>query len=269
MCSFRIIGLFILASFFVAPVHAQKKVYNKLVWQDDFLKNGLPDSTKWSYDVGHGCPKICGWGNNEIQYYTQARKENARVENGCLIIEARKEKFADANYTSARLVTKNKGDWKYGRMVIRAQIPTGKGLWPAGWILPTHKVYGEWPKSGEVDILEAVGFAPDSAFGSVHTGRYNGMIGTQKSASLIVPNLSSQFHDYEIVWTPEKIDFYIDKKLYNSFKNEHTDSDAWPFDQTFHLILNIAIGGNLGGKHGIDDAIFPAQMKVDFVKVFQ
>jgi beta-glucanase (GH16 family) len=142
-------------------------------------------------------------------------------------------------------------------------------LWPAGWILPTDKVYGEWPKSGEVDILEAVGFAPDSAFGSVHTERYNGMIGTQRTASLIVPNLSTQFHDYEIEWTPEKIDFYIDNKLYNTFKNEHTGSGAWPFDQNFHLILNIAVGGNLGGKFGIDDAIFPAQMKVDWVKVFQ
>lgn len=151
--------------------------------------------------------KFVDRGNNEIQYYTQARKENARVENGYLIIEARKEKFADANYTSARLVTKNKGDWKYGRMVIRAKIPTGKGLWPAGWVLPTHKVYGEWPKSGEIDILEAVGYAPDSAFGSVHTGRYNGMIGTQKTASLIVPNLSTKFHDYEIVWTQKKLIF--------------------------------------------------------------
>jgi beta-glucanase (GH16 family) len=142
-------------------------------------------------------------------------------------------------------------------------------LWPAGWILPTGKVYGEWPKSGEVDILEAVGFAPDSAFGSVHTQRYNGMIGTQRTASLIVPNLSKQFHDYEIEWTPNNIDFYIDNKLYNTFKNEQTGPDAWPFDQTFHLILNIAVGGNLGGKFGIDDAIFPAQMQVDWVKVFQ
>ncbi len=269
MCTFRIIGLYFLLSIFAFPVMAQKKLYNKLVWQDQFPKNGLPDSTKWSYDVGHGCPRICGWGNNEVQYYTQARKENARVENGFLIIEARKEKFEDANYTSARLVTKNKGDWTYGRLAIRAKIPTGKGLWPAGWILPTKNMYGDWPKSGEVDILEAVGFSPDSAFGSVHTQRYNGMFGTQRSASLIVPNLSTQFHNYEIVWTPEKIDFYIDNKLYNSFKNEHTDTDAWPFDQAFHLILNIAVGGNLGGKFGIDDSAFPAQMKIDWIKVYQ
>jgi beta-glucanase (GH16 family) len=269
MRTFRNIALVLFFSFVATITQAQKRTYTKLVWQDNFSVNGLPDSAKWGYDIGTGCPRICGWGNNEAQYYTGARKENARVENGYLIIEARKEKFEGANYTSARLVTKNKGDWKYGRLVIRAQIPTGKGLWPAGWILPTDKVYGEWPKSGEVDILEAVGFAPDSAFGSVHTERYNGMIGTQRTASLIVPNLSTQFHDYEIEWTPEKIDFYIDNKLYNTFKNEHTGSGAWPFDQNFHLILNIAVGGNLGGKFGIDDAILPAQMKGDWVKVFQ
>jgi beta-glucanase (GH16 family) len=146
MRTFRNIGLLLLFSFVATIAQAQKRIYNKLVWQDNFSVNGLPDSTKWGYDIGTGCPRICGWGNNEAQYYTNARKENARVENGYLIVEARKEKFEGANYTSARLVTKNKGDWKYGRLVIRAQIPTGKGLWPAGWILPTDKVYGEWPK---------------------------------------------------------------------------------------------------------------------------
>lgn len=243
--------------------------YSKLVWVDEFNYKGLPDSVKWNYDTARGCPQNCGWGNNELQYYTHKRLENARVENGNLVIEARKEKMGDAGYTSTRLVSKNKGDWKYGRFEIKAKIPAGKGMWPAIWMLPTHWEYGKWPHSGEIDIMENVGYYPDSLFGSIHTGAYNGMIGTQKTKGVLRTDLSTAFHVYAIEWTEEKISFFMDGKMYHEFLNNHTGSEAWPYDKYFHLLLNIAVGGNWGGKYGVDDAIFPQQMLIDYVRVYQ
>ncbi|MBY0478661.1 MAG: glycoside hydrolase family 16 protein [Chitinophagaceae bacterium] len=247
---------------------AQKK-YKKLVWADEFNYTGLPDSLKWSYDLGRGCPQNCGWGNNELQYYTQRRKENARVENGKLIIQAHKENYQDAAYTSARLVSKNKGDWTYGRFEAKAKLPAGTGMWPAIWMLPTNWEYGGWPHSGEIDIMENVGYWPDSALGTVHTNAYNGMKGTQRTNGLRITDLSTAFHVYAIEWTPESILFFIDGKKYNEFKNEHTGKDAWPFDKAFHLLLNVAVGGNWGGKFGVDDKIFPQKMEVDYIRVYQ
>lgn len=244
-------------------------VFKKLVWSDEFNYRGLPDSLKWGYDKGKGCPENCGWGNNELQFYTWNRKENARVEDGNLVIEARKENFEGAAYTSARLVSKNKGDWKYGRFEIRAKLPAGKGMWPAIWMLPTKWVYGGWPESGEIDIMENVGYLPDSIFGTVHTGTYNHSIGTQKVKTILTKNISTSFHVYSMEWTADEISFFVDGIRYNVFKNDHTNSMAWPFDQAFHLLLNVAVGGNWGGKYGVDDAIFPQQMVIDYVRVYQ
>jgi beta-glucanase (GH16 family) len=241
--------------------------FKKLVWSDEFNGKGLPDSTKWNYDIGRGCPGNCGWGNHELQYYTRA--DNARLENGFLMVEARKEKTCDANYSSARMVTKNKGDWKYGRIEVRAQIPAGRGMWPAIWMLPTDWEYGGWPKSGEIDIMENVGYWPDSVLATVHTGAYNGMKGTQKTAGLHVNNLSTAFHVYSIEWEAEEMRFYVDDQLCNRFKNMHQSSDEWPFDKRFHLLINIAVGGDWGGKFGVDDSIFPQKMLVDYVRVYQ
>jgi beta-glucanase (GH16 family) len=237
---------------------------HKLVWSDEFNYKGLPDTTKWSYDVGGH-----GWGNNELQYYTKARPENARVEKGNLIIEARKEEFQRKNYTSARLVSKNKGDWKYGRIEVRARIPHGKGIWPAIWMLPTDWKYGGWPHSGEIDIMEFVGHMPDSVFGSIHTGAFNHAIHTQKTKGLYFKDLADAFHNYSIEWKEDKIKFLVDGKEYLEFKNDGGGSEHWPFDQAFHVILNIAYGGNWGGQHGVDDSILPQQMLVDYVRVYQ
>lgn len=241
----------------------------KLVWADEFNSNGLPDSTKWSYDLGDGCPDVCGWGNNELQFYTGKRVENARVQNGFLIIEARKENMRERKYTSARMVSKNKGDWKYGRFEIRAKLPKGKGIWPAIWMLPTKWVYGGWPKSGEIDIMEFVGYMPDSVFGSVHTGLYNHSIGTQKTKGVAFKDLPTAFHVYAIEWTERNISFLVDGQKYFQFENNKSGPGAWPFDQEFHLILNIAVGGNWGGKFGVDDSIFPQTMEIDYVRVYQ
>ncbi|MFO0414867.1 MAG: family 16 glycosylhydrolase [Bacteroidota bacterium] len=243
--------------------------YTKLVWSDEFNQSGLPDSAKWGYDAGRGCPQNCGWGNNELQYYTVSRKENARVENGHLIIEAHRENFQSSNYTSARLVTKEKGHWKYGRIEVRAKLPSGNGMWPAIWMLPAHSKYGNWPHSGEIDIVEYVGYIPDSLYATVHTGAYNGMINTQKGGRTYRNDLHSEFHVYSSIWTEDSISFFIDGEKYFSFRNDQKGSAVWPFDQAFYLILNIAVGGNWGGKKGVDNLIFPQRMEVDYVRVYQ
>lgn len=241
----------------------------KLVWSDEFNYIGLPDSSKWSYDVGDGCPKVCGWGNNELQYYTEKRSENARVEQGTLLIEARRENQGKKNYTSARLVSKHKGDWLYGRIEARIKLPTGLGTWPAFWMLPTDWKYGDWPKSGEIDIMEHVGYMPDSIFGTIHTNAFNGMNGKQSSRGMYLPDAEQIFHVYAAVWTPEFITFYLDGKAYHRFENQHKNWAEWPFDQKFHLIFNLAVGGNWGGKMGVHENIWPQRMVVDYVRVYQ
>lgn len=243
--------------------HAQRA---KLVWADEFKTEGLPDSTRWGYDLGDGCPNVCNWGNNEKQYYTR-RAENAVVRNGKLIITARKEDFNKYQYTSARLVSKE--SWLYGRMEIRAKLPQGKGTWPAFWMLPTDWKYGGWPKSGEIDIMEHVGYEPNKIFGTVHTEAYNHSIHTQRGDSIMIPTVESGFHRYAIDWTPEKITFYTDDKAYFTFvKEKNATSAQYPFDQPFHILLNLAVGGNWGGKYGVDDAIFPQIFEIDYVRVY-
>lgn len=235
----------------------------KLVWSDEFNGAGLPDTTKWDYNTGGN-----GFGNNELQYYTRARTQNARVENGRLIITARKEDWENRHYTSAKLVTKGIAEWQYGKITVRAKLPTGRGMWPAIWMLASTPDM-KWPDDGEIDIMEQVGFDPRRIHGSVHTKKYNHVIGTQKTAIDTVPDATTAFHDYSIVWTAEKIETYIDDKKYFSFDNEHGGPAAWPFDHPFYLILNVAVGGNWGGQKGIDDAIFPQQMEIEYVKVYK
>lgn len=240
------------------------QTFKKQVWADEFKYKGLPDSTKWHYDTGGH-----GWGNNELQFYTASRKENARVEKGKLIIEAKKEDYKAWKYTSARVISKHKGDWKYGRIEVKAKLPKGKGIWPAIWMLPTKWAYGGWPKSGEIDIMEFVGYMPDSVFGSIHTERFNHSIGTQQTKGLYFNDILRKFHIYSIVWTENAIDFFIDNKKYYTFTNDRTGSKSWPFDKAFHLLLNVAVGGNWGGKFGVDDSIFPQKMEIDYVRVYQ
>ncbi len=260
------IGRYIICLLVLISMNSIGQPFKKLVWSDEFNGKGLPDSTKWGYDIGRGSD---GWGNNELQFYTAKNTNNARVENGILIVEAHKEMTADAKYSSARLVTKNKGDWKYGRIEVKAKLPAGRGMWPAIWMLPTDWKYGGWPHSGEIDIMENVGFWPDSVLGTVHTNSFNGMKRTQKTAGLHFKDLSTAFHVYSIVWDAEEIKFYVDNQQYNQFKNTHKNTDEWPFDQRFHLLINIAVGGNWGGQKGIDDAIFPQKMWIDYVRVYQ
>lgn len=240
-----------------------------LVWSDEFDYSGAPDEQKWNYDVGDGCPTLCGWGNDELQYYTKD-SDNVRVEDGHLIIEARKEK-ADTTkqFTSARLISKNKGDWKYGYVEVRAKLPKGTGTWAAIWMLPTEWDYGNWPRSGEIDIMEHVGYDHGTVHGTVHTENYNHIKGTQKGDSIQIDSVSDQFHNYAINWTPAKIEFIVDDKVYHTFNNDGTGPGSWPFDKDFHVILNVAVGGNWGGKKGVDPEIWPQKMIVDYVKIYR
>ncbi len=236
----------------------------ELVWSDEFDYEGLPDSEKWSYKEGGN-----GWGNNELQYYTKNRKENAYVADGNLVITAHKEPFHTNHYTSARLVTKNKGDWKYGKIAVRAKLPEGLGTWPAIWMLPTLDRRLDWPKDGEIDIMEHVGYNQGMIYGTIHTKKYNHMIGTQKSDSILVNDAHTAFHVYAITWDKDQITWSVDDEEYLTLKKGNEGENGWPFDKEFHLILNLAVGGNWGGKMGIDDSIWPQQLIVDYVRVYQ
>jgi len=238
----------------------------ELVWSDEFDYEGRPDETRWGYDTGGH-----GWGNNEIQYYTAG--DNAIVKDGKLIIEARMEEREGLKYTSTRLVSRNKGDWLYGKIEVSAKLPRGRGTWPAIWMLPTDWAYGGWPNSGEIDIMEHVGYDMNNIVMSIHTQSYNHMKGTQKSGSKRIENVDTEFHVYSIEWLPDKIKWYIDGEKYfeyqpTKFKATPTFKE-WPFDKRFHLLINIAVGGNWGGARGIDDSIWPQTMEIDYVRVYQ
>ena len=243
----------------------------KLVWSDEFDYTGLPNPSKWGYDVG-----AHGWGNKELQNYTDRRKENARVENGVLIIEARRDGSETQPYTSARLVSKGKGDWTYGRFEVRAKLPSGRGTWPAIWMLPTQRSYGTsyWPDNGEIDVMEHVGYDPDVIHASAHTKAYHHSINTQKTAKIKVDSARSGFNVYVVEWTPKEIRWYVNDRQYFKFSNERlfntaADYKEWPFDKPFHLLLNLAVGGNWGGAQGVDESIWPQRMEVDYVRVYQ
>lgn len=241
----------------------------KMVWNDEFDRDGLPDTEKWAYQLGDGCPHVCGWGNNELQYYIEGDKNNARVEDGNLIIEAHKVEGEKYSYSSAKLVTQGKRTWKYGKLEIRAKLPTGKGTWPAIWMMPEEDGYGGWPRSGEIDIMEHVGYDPDTIVGTVHTQAFNHIKGTQVGKYTYLGDSEIAFHTYSIIWDEESIKWFIDDVEYHSFENKRMTFEEWPFDKPFYLILNLAVGGNWGGKYGVDESIWPQQMQVDYVRVYK
>lgn len=235
----------------------------KLVWSDEFNYQGLPDPLKWGYDTGGR-----GWGNHELQNYTFKETKNARVENGNLIIEARKEQSGRNEYSSARLLTKGKADWTYGRIDVRAKLPKGVGTWPAIWMLGSNTPL-KWPDDGEIDIMEHVGYNHGVIHASIHCKKYYHRIGTQKTATIAVPDCSEEFHVYSLDWDAEKITMLIDNKPYFSFANEHSDRTGWPFDTPAYLLLNVAVGGDWGGQKGVDASVYPQRMEIDYVRVYQ
>ncbi|MCU0451662.1 MAG: glycoside hydrolase family 16 protein [Bernardetiaceae bacterium] len=234
-----------------------------LVWADEFDTAGRPDPTKWAYDVGGH-----GWGNQELQFYTENVPRNARVENGHLIIEAHREPVQTNNYSSAKLVTRGKASWTYGRLEVRARLPQGRGTWPAIWMLADVPQL-KWPDDGEIDIMEHVGHDQGVVHGTVHTKAYHHSIGTQKGGQTRDAAVSSEFRTYRIDWSPQQIEWYIDGKKYYTFANEQKTKAEWPFDRPFYLILNLAIGGAWGGQKGVDDSQLPQRLEVDWVRVYK
>jgi beta-glucanase (GH16 family) len=251
----------------------------QLAWQDEFDGDSL-DKGKWTPNIWP--PRKV---NDEDQAYT-GREKNIRLEDGMLVIEAHKEDYEGADYTSGRIHTAGKGDFLYGRFEMRAKLPSGQGTWPAFWMLPSDPFRyattcddGEWqgssecdawPNSGEIDILEHVGYQMNHVHGTVHNEAYYWVKWEQRKGRILMDAVDENFHVYALEWSPERIDAYVDDAHYFSYVNEGTGWNAWPYDHPFHLILNIAVGGVWGRAGGpIDDSIFPQRMLVDYVRVYE
>jgi beta-glucanase (GH16 family) len=235
----------------------------ELIWADEFNDKKL-DTSKWNYEVNGD-----GGGNNELQYYTASPNNVYMLDNKYLVLKAIKQNYKGKMYTSGRLNTRYKHGWIYGRFDIRAKTPVQQGIWPAIWMLPTDYVYGTWPQSGEIDIMESVGHQPKSCVGTMHFGQpwpnnsYKG-----KTIDVTEGDLSTAFHLYSVEWEPNEIRWYIDDSLYSTMTPANTDPQRWPFDQTFHMILNLAVGGQWPGPPD-ENTTFPKYMYVDYVRVYQ
>ena len=237
-----------------------------LVWQDDFDYIGLPDSTKWDYDTEGNS---AGWGNNEAQYYTEANKKNAWVEDGILNITAINEELEGKEFTSARLMSK--ADWEYGRIEVRAKLPEARGTWSAIWAMPAGWTFndGDWPNIGELDIMEHVGHDLGIVHASAHSKDYQWQKQTQKTNTIYVDSINTKFNSYILDWTPDMLSAYIDDSLYFQYQNEGLGESKWPYNKPFYLILNVAVGGAWGNMQGVDKEVFPQTMEVDYVRVYQ
>ena len=251
----------------VPPVEVTPNSDWKLVWADEFntADGSQPDPAKWNYDTGGG-----GWGNNELQYYTD-RPENAFIEKGSLVIEAKKESYEGQDYTSARVVSRQRGDWTYGRIEVRSRLPQSQAIWPAIWMLPTDVAYGAWPESGEIDIMELIGQQPEQVYATLHYGSPH--ISQGGSYSLADgASFSDDYHVFAVEWEPTQMRWYVDDNQYFSMDHWFTSSSGAkfpaPFDRRFYLLLNIAIGGSWPG-YPDENTVLPQKMYVDYVRVYQ
>ncbi|MBC7533852.1 MAG: glycoside hydrolase family 16 protein [Oligoflexus sp.] len=243
-----------------SPAPAKLEGWN-LEWSDEFDGREL-DETKWQNEVWR--PYAF---NDELQSYTDHRKENIRVEGGHLVIEARKDGFGGSDYSSGRI--NSKVGWTYGRMEARIKLPAGRGTWPAFWMLPTD-LKGKWPDTGEIDIMEHVGHDPNVIVATLHSTDSNfKKEGPKASKTTKVAGAIDDYHDYAVEWYPDHFDFFADGNKYYTFKNPGNGNNGWPFDKEFHFVLNVAVGGNWGGQKGLDNSAFPAQMLVDYVRVYK
>lgn len=227
-----------------------------LLWSDEFNINGAPDPAKWGYDIGNGSG---GWGNAELEYYTN-RPENSIVQGGLLKINAIKENFSGFGYTSARLVSKNKFSFKYGKVEVSAKLPAGVGTWPAIWMLGNNITTAGWPASGEIDIMEHLGRDLNKIYGTLHYPGHSG--GTADGGTRLISNATTAFHKYSLDWSATTIKILVDDQLVHTVAN----SAALPFNQDFFFILNVAMGGNFAGA--MDPAVTNATMEIDYIRVY-
>jgi beta-glucanase (GH16 family) len=250
-----IIPIALILQVFVAEPLSKQKM--RLVWSDEFDKTGSPDPANWDYDLGHGSD---GWGNHELQSYTNS-SENVYIKNGKLIIDAH---MKDGQWTSARLKTQGKKNWTYGKIVFRAKLPSGKGTWPALWMLGEKVSASGWPACGEIDIMEHVGKNPAVVQSALHTPASHGETVNVKATK--VDTFDSKFHTYEALWTDKKIEFSVDGDTYYVYEPPVRDNSTWPYDSPFFIIMNIAIGGGFGGD--VDPSLTFARMEIDYVRVY-
>jgi beta-glucanase (GH16 family) len=245
------------------PLKMQAQPCLELIWSDEFDGTAL-DTSHWSYDIGNGCPELCGWGNNEQQYYSDS-PENIKVENGLLIITGKEDALGGEEYSSAKIKSLGKADFRYGRFEARMRFPTTQGVWPAFWMLPTENVYGGWPESGEMDIVEMIGSLPGQAVGTVHTG----MPYDFKSGYYNLPPgqiFADNFHIFSMEWEPDSITWFVDGIQYHQLTPD--DIGPWePFQEDFYLILNLALGGNWPGPVDASTEL-PQTLEVDYVRVY-
>jgi beta-glucanase (GH16 family) len=241
--------------------------FRELVMQDEFDTDGAPNKAIWGYDIGNGSITTgAGWGNNELQYYTN-RTENVKVENGYLLITAQKEAYKGSSYTSARLSTKGLFEQTYGRFEARIRLPYGQGIWPAFWLLGANCDEVTWPQCGEIDIMEYRGQEPTKVLGSVHGPGYSGANAITKSYSLLNDRFDTGFHIFGIEWGPDYINYYVDDVLYNQITPSNVKGE-WVFDHPFYIIINLAVGGNFVGAPN-NETVFPQTMLVDYVRVYK
>ena len=237
--------------------------YTKLIWFDEFDYEGLPNPEKWSYEVGY-------IRNRELQYYTRERLENAVVKDGNLVITARKDDLTidGTTYpiTSASIISRGKGFWQRGRIEVRAKVPVALGTWPAVWMLPEARGAG-WPRGGEIDILEHVGYEPQNVHFNIHVQKYNHARGTAKGKTVPIGNVED-YHVYAVEWFDDRLDFYFNDQKVFTYENENEGEISWPFDKPFYVIMNLAFGGAWGATRGTDETKLPQEFRVDYIRVF-
>jgi len=265
--------ILIISIFALFSVNVEAK---ELIWSDEFDIDGLPNPNKWHYEKGYVR-------NGEAQHYQEGNRGNSRIENGFLVIEshyqpAKKpenlwqylfDEQPKDTYTSASLTTEHLKGFGNGRIDVRAKLPQGRGVWPAIWLLGSNIKKVGWPMSGEIDIMEYVGFEPNKIHSAIHTSNRNHNKGNASNSTLELNDLADEFHIYSVERTNERIDFYVDNTLHFSYQKEDNSASSWPFNQPMYLIINLAIGGGWGGKKGIDNTIFPQQFVIDYVRVYK
>lgn len=261
-----VLGICLLAGCTTGPASGAARPNDWILeWHDEFDKPGQPDPQIWVHEkLGPGTY------NNELQAYTD-KLENSRVEDGKLIIEAHPIPGTTRGYTSARLLTRGRKHLEPGsRLEVRAKLPLVLGSWPAIWLLPTSSQGRQgWPHSGEIDVMEYVGFDPERVHSSVHSSKYNWPNGNNFTESLLLPNGSAEFHTYALEWTDQELRFFVDEQLVGVYENEGSGWEAWPFDRPFYLILNFAVGGSWGGQEGVNREGFPARFEIDWVRAYR
>lgn len=246
------------------PPQQPDETFETLVWSDEFDVDGSPDAEKWNYDLGDGCPNLCGWGNNEAQYYTD-RPENVIVDNGVLKINLIKEDYEGSKYTSTRMLTQGKYDFKYGKLEVKAKLPSGGGTWPAIWMLGSNISTAGWPACGEIDVMEHAGNRQGEVSSALHTPSSFGA--TTNTGKQTINDVSDEFHIYTVVWKRQSITFSVDGVVHYTYNPSNKNDSNWPFYLEQFIILNVAMGGSFGGD--IDTNFTQSSMEVDYVRVYQ